>query len=204
MRPISLMLMVLPLLAPLQAATAQEQTSADADRAQLRQIMDSLKKSVNNGRYDDIGKVFGASFTATMLTQEVVETPSQLADYFKKWMTGKNAVIRKMTVNPVVEGKTRIIDGRFAIAHGRDREVYEMATGQTYKMTSRWTAALVKEDGQWKVAAFHSGVNFLDNPVLAAAGKSSLYMGLAGLVAGLLAGASGMYFWRRKRAGKPA
>ena len=61
----------------------------------------------------------------------------------------------------------------------------------------------MKDNGQWKVLALHSGTNFLDNPVISAIERSTLYVasgaGAAGIVLGFLAG----FFVRRRRA-KPA
>jgi Na+/glutamate symporter len=33
-------------------------------------------------------------------------------------------------------------------------------------MNVRWSATVVKENGEWKVATAHFGTDFLDNPVL--------------------------------------
>jgi hypothetical protein len=34
------------------------------------------------------------------------------------------------------------------------------------KLRERWTGVVAREDGAWKIAAVHIGVNFLDNPVI--------------------------------------
>ncbi len=78
-----------------------------------------------------------------------------------------------------------------------------MADGRSFDIDGRWTATAMKDDGQWKVLAIHSGTNFLDNPVLSAIERSTLYVasgaGAAGVVLGFLVG----FFVRRRRA-KPA
>ena len=204
MRLLSITLLMLLAIVQSHAAFAQAPPSDEADRAQLRQLLASLTKTINERRYDDVARFFHKEFTATLINQEVAETPEQISAYFRKWITGKNALIRKLTVAPVVEGSTRIYDGRFAVAHGRDKETYELSTGQTYDMVTRWTASLIKDNGQWKITSFHAGVNFLDNPVLAAAGKSSIYLAAAGGIAGLFAGWLGMYLWCGRRRKKPA
>jgi hypothetical protein len=38
--------------------------------------------------------------------------------------------------------------------------------GRVFRIKQRWTALVVEEDGAWKVAAAHMGVNFMDNPYL--------------------------------------
>ena len=35
-----------------------------------------------------------------------------------------------------------------------------------FDLENRWTAALVKEEGEWKLAAYHVSANVLDNAVL--------------------------------------
>ena len=63
-----------------------------------------------------------------------------------------------------------------------------MKSGQVIEMNSRWSATVVKEDGQWKVAIAHVGTNFLDNPVLnrltSASKKLALITGIGGLLIG--------------------
>ena len=60
----------------------------------------------------------------------------------------------------------QIYTGTFAVARGSTKERYELADGRGFDMQGRWTATAIKEDGQWKVLAIHTGTNFLDNPVI--------------------------------------
>lgn len=93
----------------------------------------------------------------------------------------------------------QIYTGTFAVARGSTKEVYEMADGRRFDMNGRWTAVTVKEDGKWKLLAIHSGTNFLDNPVLTAIEKSTLYVGAGGAAAGVVAGlALGLFIGRRR------
>ena len=74
-----------------------------------------------------------------------------------------------------------------------------MADGRSFDMAGRWTATMIKEDGQWKLLAIHSGTNFLDNPVLNAVEKSTVYTGGGGLAVGLAVGFLVGFFVRRRR-----
>jgi len=69
-----------------------------------------------------------------------------------------------------------------------------LGTGDVLALDSRWTATLVKLDGQWKVASYHVSTDAFFNPILSmaiAAGKRSAL--LAG-VGGLIPGALGVWF----------
>ncbi|MEO6094284.1 MAG: hypothetical protein ABIW76_00935, partial [Fibrobacteria bacterium] len=65
---------------------------------------------------------------------------------------------------------------------------YELTNGRKFTLLSRWTAAVIKTDGKWKISAIHNGVNFVDNPLLAETRKSRKYFLALGVVAGLAAG----------------
>ena len=45
--------------------------------------------------------------------------------------------------------------------------------GMEFDLENRWTATLVKDDGQWKIAAYHVSSNIADNPILTLAKKST-------------------------------
>lgn len=67
-------------------------------------------------------------------------------------------------------------------------------------MKTRWTATVMKDaDGKWRILALHIGANFNDNPIFHAVEKSTKYFAAGGLAVGLLLGALGMAFWRRKK-----
>jgi hypothetical protein len=45
-------------------------------------------------------------------------------------------------------------------------ERYELADGRGFDIAGRWTATMIKDNGQWRILAIHAGTNFLDNPVI--------------------------------------
>ena len=74
------------------------------------------------------------------------------------------------------------------MAAGGANGSYSLRAGPTFSIDQRWTATLVKEGGRWQVAALHASANVFDNPLLTAAKKSTLWVGLAALVAGAVVG----------------
>jgi len=48
---------------------------------------------------------------------------------------------------------------------------FRLTSGKTFDLTSKWTATVVKNAGQWKVASYHTSSNIFDNPILNAASQ---------------------------------
>ena len=66
---------------------------------------------------------------------------------------------------------------------------------------SRWTAALVKQNDGWKVAAFHVSTNMFDNGVSNLMIKwAAIKTGAAALAIGIVCGVLGAVFWKRRKA----
>jgi hypothetical protein len=79
-----------------------------------------------------------------------------------------------------------------------------MADGRSFDVDGRWTAVSIKDNGEWKLLAVHTGTNFLDNPVLNAIEKSVVWFALGGAAGGLLVGFVAGRLFRRGRAEKSA
>lgn len=100
---------------------------------------------------------------------------------------------------PTPAGLTAVYDDRFGFAHGTSIAQYELY-GMRFDLTNYWTATLLKEDGQWRLAGYHVSGNIADNPFLDAVRKTGYVIGGAAALVGLLLG-----FWiGRRSAAKPA
>ena len=179
-----------------QTLSAQEEEEPHAeDHEQLRAMLVLLRDAVNAKDFRALEPHMYSTFSATMIDQNLLTTTDEFTRYFERLFVGDDPLITSLTMSPVADELTQIYDDKYGIARGGNTEVYELASGKTYTLESRWTATLIKDDDQWKLLAIHSGVNFLDNPILAAAGRASIYFGSGGLAIGLLAGLLfGWYF----------
>jgi hypothetical protein len=62
-----------------------------------------------------------------------------------------------------------------------------LSDGRDLPLNSRFTATIARRGDRWMVSAFHVSVNAFDNPITALAVKKvSLFVGLAGLIAGIV------------------
>ena len=71
-------------------------------------------------------------------------------------------------------------------------------TSVLFELENRWTATLVKEDGAWKIAAYHVSGNIADNPLLSIAKQSVYWVGGLCLAIGVVVGSLGTVFLRRR------
>jgi len=178
---------ILLLLAPLPAHAAAG-SGTEADHQQLRALLAVVRDAVNNRDVAALTPYLHTPFAATMITQDLITTPEELQAYYDKWMRGDNAFVKKLTIAPEADALTQIYDDKYGIVYGSNVENYELATGNNYTLHSRWTATVIKDDGRWKLLTVHAGINFVDNPVLAAATENTTLIGAGAGVIGLLVG----------------
>ncbi len=173
-------------------------TSADHDA--LRKIKADAVAAVNARDYATLRKIVNEPFMATVITQESFTDFNRLKSYFESLFTRDTLRIKNISMAAEADDYSQIFEGRFALTKGSTKERYEMADGRAFDMNGRWTSVSIQKDGAWKLLAIHSGVNFLDNPVLATVEKSVAWFGLGGTGLGLLVGFGAGWLFRRPRA----
>lgn len=159
---------------------------SEADHQELREALAKVTDAINESRFEEMKPLLYKKFSMTLINQEQITSEADLDDFLKRWFTGPDRLIKSHKMEPEANELTQIIDGRFAIARGTNRETYEMMRGVNFTFNSRWTASLVKDEGKWKLAAIHNGIDFTDNPVLRAAAASAPYFGAGGFALGVL------------------
>lgn len=180
--------------------TVAQAGGTEADHTALREALKQATAAINDAKFDALKPLLYRKFSMTMINQELVGTPAELDDFLKRWFTGPNRLVKSHKMVPAVNELTQIIDGRVGIARGTNDETYEMMRGVSFTFKSRWTATLVKDEGTWKLAAIHSGIDFTDNPVLRAAAGSATWFGFGGLITGVLGTALVSRLLRRRTA----
>ena len=74
---------------------------------------------------------------------------------------------------PTADAASEFIGENVGLADGTSKETYTFRDGDVRDMTTRWTAVLEKEEGNWKISQIHFSANILDNPVLSAAQRAA-------------------------------
>lgn len=194
--------LVLSLLfsAPVFAATPGTQADHDA----LRKLKSDVTVAANNRDYAALQKTLHQPFMTTLVTQDSFTDFGKLKDYFESLYTRDMLRMKNVSIAAEADELSQIYQGTFAVTKGSTKEHYELTDGRSFDMDGRWTAVSLKENGEWKLLAVHTGTNFLDNPVLNAIEKSVVWFGVGGGVVGLIVGFVFGWLFRKNRAGKSA
>jgi hypothetical protein len=197
MKPLALAiaLCVMLLGRPLLAQNA----SQAADHEALRKLKTDVITAINTRNVQSMDTLLHKPFMSTLITQDSFTDIERLKTYFDGLFTRPVLRINKITMEAEPDELAQIYTGTFAVARGGTKEVYELGDGRTYTIPGRWTATAIKDNGQWKVLAVHTGVNFIDNPVMTAVEKSTLYFGAGGVAVGAVIGFLLGFFIHRKR-----
>lgn len=184
-----LILVFLTTLFALAGTSVAEDPAHDELRALRTTIIDAIVK----GDIDTVLQHVHPDVVVTWQNSEVCRGRQGLKDFFVK--TGRES-FKGYKLPPTPDELTILHGGDSGISFGETIAGYKLL-GKDYEIKSRWTATLVKVDGQWQLAAYHISMNVLDNPLLnAAKGGLSLAAGAAlvfGLAIGILLGR-----WRKK------
>ena len=170
-----------------------------ADHEALRTLKTEVVNAINTRNVQSMDTLLHKPFMSTLISQDSFTDIPRLKAYFDDLFTRPVLRINKMTMEAEVDEPSWIYTGTFAVARGSTKEIYELGDGRTYTIPGRWTATMIKDNGQWKVLAAHTGVNFIDNPVMTAVEKSTMYFGAGGVAVGAVIGFLLGFFIRRKR-----
>jgi ketosteroid isomerase-like protein len=171
-----------------------------ADHAALRVLRGKAVTAMDNQDVQGLTACFANNFAFTTVTQEVLTNAAQVQNFFDRMFHGQHALITSLKTEPQADILTRFLNDNAGICYGTSKDTYTMKSGEVVEMNVRWSATVVKENGEWKVAQAQVGTDFLNNPVLdrlTSFWEETLLIACpAGLVAGLLIG------WLLGRRGK--
>ena len=142
----------------------------------------------NRHNLDALDELLAPEFVATFSDQTRITDRAGLRTYLDRLLRSDSAPLRTMQLQPVADAATSFIGPDVGVAYGSSKDDFTLSDGTKLTLSARWTATVTKVDGQWKIRAFHAGVNMLDNPILDAAGQLCWVGGLGGLMLGLVLG----------------
>mgnify|MGYP006298482361 CR=1 FL=1 len=148
------------------AASEVRAETREADHEALRALKQKVTEAIVAQDADKIVACFAKHFVFTTVDQRVITSKKGVREYYHEMIDGPDAPIAEIAIKAEADDLTRFIDANTGVCVGRSDEAYTLKDGKVFHMKARWTATVVKEDGQWKIAAAHVGVNVLDNPVL--------------------------------------
>jgi uncharacterized protein (TIGR02246 family) len=191
--------LALPLLAAAAAAQGAPAAPADAIHDEIRRVRDDVIAAIARGDVDGVLAHLHPNVVFTPMDAEVCHGPQEVRAYFVKMMQGPGAIVKSVQLDFQVDRLTDLY-GDVGLAFGSSNDHYTLADGMSFPVQTRWTCALARHEGRWKIAAFQAAPSAFDNPILAKAKRTSMLAGGGvGLGGGLLVGALLAVVARRRR-----
>lgn len=174
------------------AASLTARAAEDPAHNELRTLRTEVIDAITKGDFDGVIRHVHTNVVVTWQNGEVCRGHQGLRDFFNRM--GKEA-FKGYKTPPTPDELTILSSNDHGISFGTTVANYNLL-GKELELKSRWTATLVKENGQWLLASYHVSMNVLDNPLLNGAKQSLVWVGIAGAVGGL---AIGLFAGRRRR-----
>ena len=155
----------------------------------ITRLRDGLIDSFNKGDMDRLLTHLDTNVVVTWQNAEVSKGREAVRQYYNRMMVGENRVVESISAEPVVEG--RVQDQNSAISFGQMNDVFKLRDGMEFRLNSRFSAALVRQEGKWVVRGFHASGNVFDNEIQHAIVRkvvtwTAIGVGLAGLALGYI------------------
>ena len=180
-----------------EAVAQQQDSDAESLQSELDTLRDGLFHAFNEGKYEEMLNEFCHEDVITMW-QDGTSSKGHagvLAEFEKL-----SHFIDKMEVQPTVEERLILNDGKLVVSSGKMNDKYALSRGVDVELNSHWTATMVNEDGRWMLASFSASSNAFDNEVVSLYLRYTKYWSAGiGLLCGVAIGIIGTLFLSRKR-----
>jgi len=197
MKPILAILLTAVVLAAPMLAPAQTAKPEDPAHQELRLLRDKLLAAMNKSDLDGILAVLHTNVVITWHNAEVSRGREGVRSYYNRIMSGPVKLVNSFTCGLNVDELTILYGGNTGISFGSSDEHFKLTSGKDLNVKGRWTATVIKENGQWLVTSLHASTNLFDN-VLLDVTKQMMKIAVA---ISLFAGAAiGWFLGRRRKA----
>lgn len=184
-----------------QDKAAAEISTAEAIHGELRALRDRMLVAYQSRDLDALLADCSDEVVITWQNGQRNVGHQAFRDFYTEMMDGDQAIVEDIDTNFSVDDSSILYGGDTAVARGTVEDRFVLRSGSEFTLDSMWTATLVKGDAGWKVASFHVSASIFDNPILEAAKKSLVVVGLICAACGI---GIGLLFARLIRKRKPA
>jgi ketosteroid isomerase-like protein len=144
----------------------------EADHEALRQVLKKATAAINANDVTALSDCLVKDFAFVTIDQTVITDLQGISAYYDRMLKGKDAPLAAMRSKPEADILTRFVGDNAGYCYGRSSDTFTLKDKRVFTLDVRWSALVVKQDGQWKAALIHTGVDLLDNPVLTARSMS--------------------------------
>jgi uncharacterized protein (TIGR02246 family) len=156
------------------------------DRQALRVLLERIEQATAALDIDAATALMHPDVIVTWQNAEVSKGLEQVRAYHDRMIKGASPIVKNYSVKANLGGPA-VFYGDSAVAWGTTVERFALSDGLKFTLHANWSTTMVKQDGEWKIAALHFSTNLFDNPLLNNAERLVWIAGLVGLLAGFLA-----------------
>jgi ketosteroid isomerase-like protein len=174
------------------------------DEARIASVLADLEAATNER---DIARLLRHATEDIVVISKNGETLAgrPALDAYLRKMIGAAPSLREMRSRVRQDAPPRI-QGALALVEGRSDDLYVFTAGMRLAIVTTWSATLVRESGDWRIARLHFSFNLFDNPILDAARSAMWWAAALGMLAGVGCAAAGWgivrLLGRRRRRGE--
>jgi uncharacterized protein (TIGR02246 family) len=189
--------------APLLAQEPKEAKEHPA-HAEFRTLRDGILEALNKDGTEKMLSYCHPNIRFTTPDGRVHRGHDGIRSYLDEMTKGPDAYVKSFRADLSVDDLAVLYGDDMGIATGTSADQFEVKGGNKFVLHNRWSATLVKEDGKWLLANYHTASNVFDNPILNLAKQSLYWVGGIAFAVGLLVAALGSWLLRRSSAKGPA
>jgi ketosteroid isomerase-like protein len=193
-----------------EATTESSETTAPSDTTdvnpealhdELRAVRDKIVEAVNQQNINSLLSHLHPDVVVVWQDGVTSRGHDGVRKYYNDNLGGPDAVLESYTVEPQIDELTLLHGDDTGVSFGRILCHFKFKSGREFDLDGPFSATLVRQNGEWKIAGFHASAGLFDNPLLMAT-KQMLVIGcIAAAAIGLVVGAAVVaIFKRRKRA----
>jgi ketosteroid isomerase-like protein len=130
---------------------------------ELRKVRNEMMEAFKARDIERLLSHLHPNAVVTWQNAEVSHGRDGVKQYYQKMMVGEDSRVKSVTADLAVDDLSILYGDDTAIAYGTLSENFVLRSGLSFDLGNRWTATLVRGDGEWLVAAFHVSTNMFEN-----------------------------------------
>lgn len=163
-------------------------TAADSAQAEIHALRERLLDAINKADFDRMAADLHPGVVITYQNAEVARGRDGVKAFQLRMTSGPDKVVGSFHADVKADDITILPGGTAAVSTGSSVETYKMTRGPDLTLNGRWTATLVKDNGQWLVASLHSSTDLFKSPLIAATKKAGVTASIGSILIGLIVG----------------
>lgn len=176
-------------------AAAQNMNAAqtEAVHEELRALLKRSVSAMEQKNPEALMAELSDDVVFTAMNNELVDGKAAALQYYQRMMDGSSSIVEDLELTVVPDIKSKLHNnGESAIAVGTSMATLKLRGGIEFTAPLRWSAGLVRDGKDWKIASLHYSGNIFENPIDTGLRKYLWLMlggaGIIGLIIGFLMG----------------